>query len=68
MRTAIPKIRKALVAAAAACTVTAAALSDGAVSVDEALAVFAAWSAVAGVWYATNEPSVPLPPPPPVVR
>lgn len=51
----IAKIRKALVAAAAACTVTAAALADSAVSIEEALAVVAAWTGVYGVYAAKNE-------------
>lgn len=53
----IPQIRKTLVAVAAACTVTATALSDGSVSVDEIVSVAGAWTAVAGVWYVTNEPA-----------
>lgn len=54
-RATIPTIRKALAAAAAACTITAAALADAAISLDEGFMVAAAWLAVFGVYTATND-------------
>lgn len=64
MKKVIPKIRKALVAGAAACAITAAAVADQSISIEEAVAVATAWSAVFGVWFATNAPSE-FPPPAP---